>query len=153
MSQHWRASHLAIPVQVDPIEAARAQQENIRSHNSLARSGAVNIDRHNLAYRTEAEDPNKVASFLELGMQVDYHINRHLQGRPYLVLQGGDTYYHTPVDVALRYEIPLPERFRPITERQPPDPRDFVDRKVSFPTTKEVNGHHPRGQYNRGGFP
>jgi len=119
MSNHWRPSPLATREPADQ----QPGYDTLRPHNISRRSVGSGIDKH--IYSTEAEHPHAVAPFIANGMQVDYQ--RDLQGRTYLIRQGGDTLYHRPDPVAqgLSYnaeDMPIPSPHRefqgPTTQNQ-----------------------------------
>ncbi len=150
---HWKPSHLAIPLTTEPLEG---RLEALNEFN-ISRKSTGGIDGANRVYSTEAEDPHSVAPFLRDAMQQDYR-QRHLTERTYLVLQGGDTLYHTPQDVAQRQFLPLSEEFIPVIERQPDNRGQRVRHhlKASFPERASQLGHTLKGQGDtrgRGGWP
>ncbi len=153
---HWKPSRLAIPLGANAPVSDRL--ETLREFN-ISRGMVGGIDSANRVYMTESEDPHVMAPMLARGMQTDYR-NRGLTGRPYLVLQGGDTFYHTEVDTAHRVDLPIPPENRHITDRLPSDSAPtnssrVRNHKVNFPERASVLGHNAKGQAsktNRGGF-
>lgn len=141
---HWQPSRLAFPPSVSPEDAQRVQQEQLHPYN-ISRSAVGSMDREAAGFRTAAEHPHAVAPFLAANMQQDYR-QRHLQERTYLVLAGGDTLYHTPVDLAHREPLPIPERMDLLLQRQGgPLPPDLPRYSADFPSASDAMGHVPKG--------
>lgn len=171
-SNHWKPSPLTAPVHIDPIEAAAAQQSQTLRPFNISRSSVGALDKANSQYQTDAEHMNQMAEFMIDNVQRDYHENRHLQDRTYLVLPGGDTLYHTPQDTAQRQPLPVPDPMRMYADRESAERaaakmdgksrvRNQIDRfghaVAPMPERKGSFGHYGKGQIqnvrNRGGFP
>lgn len=149
---HWKPSRLAIPLTAESVIGSR--EEALREFN-ISRKSVGGIDETNRIYEVEAEDPNSVSPFLRSGMQKDYR-NRALTERTYLVLQGGDTLYHTEQDTAHRQPSLIPDEFRAILDRQERPSRVRNHNKVGFPERGTQLGHTPKGEgpgKARGGWP
>lgn len=136
---HWKPSRLAAADLVTPVYATPGQQPTGGSPTRGFPSG-----RATSGFRTDAEDPAAVSPFLLHNMQRDYQ-QRHLQERPYLVLAGGETFYHTRVDLAHREALPIPERLcAPPTQQGGLPPLDLPRVRAVAPSRAEHMGHVPK---------
>jgi len=155
---HWQPSLLAVPSMgtLDPVDSRVTALKEF----NISRKSTGSIDGAQRLYASESEDPNVVAPFLERNMQNDYQ-NRWVQDRHYLVMQGGDTLYHTPTDTAHRQNPSPAPRFLPVFDRPTEDRSDARrvrnHERVPFPDRATQLGHFPKGEIdnvrNRGGWP
>ena len=92
MNGHWKPSRVS---SLEPVENVPGY-DRLKPSNISRRSTGNGIDKR--LYTTGAEDPHAVTPFLADNMRKDYR--RNVQGRSYLILQGGDALYHSPDYVA-----------------------------------------------------